>query len=241
MDSIDYLDYESINGLNLYCYCMNNPVMYKQGPVSSGGSIISSSISVGGSSSITGSSGASSNVNPSAPGWLSTVVGAIPDFILGMQYLTAHGMHSKFAYATNTRYMHPIMGGTWRWFPKSSSNFGTIAQGTFKQILTGDARAGFGAIAKSVGNVVGVNALINFGFNLYENNWQIDSTMLKDTAIDTAIGVGSYYLAAGTMSLVTAGVVAAGFSVPGIIVVGGVIILSVGFEHLIRAISGYWE
>ncbi len=27
MDSIDYLDYESINGLNLYCYCGNNPVM----------------------------------------------------------------------------------------------------------------------------------------------------------------------------------------------------------------------
>ncbi len=48
-DSIDYLDPSSINGLNLYCYCMNNPVMYKQGPVSYGGSIISSSISVGGS------------------------------------------------------------------------------------------------------------------------------------------------------------------------------------------------
>ncbi len=28
MDNIDYLDYESINGLNLYCYCMNNPIMY---------------------------------------------------------------------------------------------------------------------------------------------------------------------------------------------------------------------
>ena len=27
-DSIEYLDYEIINGLNLYCYCMNNPVMY---------------------------------------------------------------------------------------------------------------------------------------------------------------------------------------------------------------------
>ena len=27
-DSIDYIDTESINGLNLYCYCMNNPVMY---------------------------------------------------------------------------------------------------------------------------------------------------------------------------------------------------------------------
>ncbi|MDD6249474.1 MAG: RHS repeat-associated core domain-containing protein [Bacillales bacterium] len=27
-DSIDYLDPESINGLNLYCYCYNNPIMY---------------------------------------------------------------------------------------------------------------------------------------------------------------------------------------------------------------------
>ena len=27
-DSIDYLDPQSINGLNLYCYCMNNPIMY---------------------------------------------------------------------------------------------------------------------------------------------------------------------------------------------------------------------
>ena len=28
LDSIDYLDSQSINGLNLYCYCMNNPIMY---------------------------------------------------------------------------------------------------------------------------------------------------------------------------------------------------------------------
>ena len=169
------------------------------------------------------------------------MVGAIPDFILGMRYLAASGMHSKFAYATNTRYMHPIMGETWRWFGKSSSSFGTIAQGTFKQILTGDARAGFGAIAKSVGSVVGLNALVNFGFNLYENNWQVDSEMLLDTAIDTAIGVGSYYLAAGAMSLATAGLLVAGIALPGIIVVGGVVILSIGFEHVIRAIFGYWD
>ena len=65
--------------------------------------------------------------------------------------------------------------------------------------------------------------------------------MLKDTAIDTAIGVGSYYLAAGTMSLVTAALVTAGVALPGVIVVGCVLVLSVGFEHLIRAISGYWE
>ena len=28
LDSIEYLDSESINGLNLYCYCYNNPIMY---------------------------------------------------------------------------------------------------------------------------------------------------------------------------------------------------------------------
>lgn len=169
------------------------------------------------------------------------LVGAIPDFVLGMKYFATNGMHSKFAYATNTRYMHPIMGGTWRWFGKSSSSFGTIAQGTFKQILTGDARARFGTIAKSVGSTIGLNALVNFGFNFYENNWQIDSSMLVDTAIDTAIGVSSYYLAAGTMSLATAGLLAAGVALPGIVVVGGVVILSIGFEHMIRAISGYWD
>ena len=28
IDDISYLDPESINGLNLYAYCLNNPVMY---------------------------------------------------------------------------------------------------------------------------------------------------------------------------------------------------------------------
>jgi len=27
-DSVEYLDQESVNGLNLYCYCLNNPVSY---------------------------------------------------------------------------------------------------------------------------------------------------------------------------------------------------------------------
>ena len=27
-DDIEYLDPESINGLNLYCYCLNNPISY---------------------------------------------------------------------------------------------------------------------------------------------------------------------------------------------------------------------
>ena len=218
---------------------------YKQRPVSSGGSVTSSSNSVGGSSVSVGGSYEGGNLggvgNPTAPWWVSMAVGSYKDFILGIRYLTSSGMHSKFAYATNTRYMFPIMGERWRWFGKSSSNFGTIAQGTFKQILTGDARAVFGDIAKSVGGAVGLNALVNFGFNLYENNWQVDLAMIGDTVIDTVIGVSSYYLAAGAMSLATAGLLAAGVALPGIVVVGGVVILSIGFEHLIRAISGYWD
>lgn len=196
-----------------------------------------SSISVG----VSSNSGAISGTQ-SSPGWIQMAVGAVPDIILGARYLLANGMHSKFAYATNTRYMHPIMGGTWRWFGKSGSslaNFSNLAQGTFRQILTGDAKAGFGAIAKSMGSTVALHAVINFGFNLYENNWQVDSNMLIDTGIDTAIGVGAYLMAAGTMSLITAGVVMAGFAVPGIVVVGGAIVLSMGFEWLIREATGY--
>ena len=57
LDSIEYLDPESINGLNLYCYCMNNPVNYKQGPVLGGSSSgVHSSLAVGGSAGLGGSS-----------------------------------------------------------------------------------------------------------------------------------------------------------------------------------------
>lgn len=28
VDSLEYLDIEGLLGLNLYCYCLNNPVMY---------------------------------------------------------------------------------------------------------------------------------------------------------------------------------------------------------------------
>ena len=41
------------------------------------------------------------------------------------------------------------------------------------------------------------------------------------------------------MSLVTAGLLAAGVALPGIVVVGGVVIFSIGFEHGVRAIYGY--
>lgn len=94
-------------------------------------------------------------------------------------------------------------------------------------------------VAKSFGKTTALTGLINFGFNLYENNWQIDGAMLLDTAIDTAIGLGAYGLAAGTTSLVLGGLAMAGVAIPGIVVVGGIILLSIGFEWLIREITGY--
>ena len=44
-DSINCLDPKSITVLNLYAYCVNDPVNYKQRPVSSGGSITDSTFS----------------------------------------------------------------------------------------------------------------------------------------------------------------------------------------------------
>lgn len=151
-------------------------------------------------------------------------------------------MHAKFAYATRTRFMFPEMGGTWRWFKRGSSrlaNFGVIANGTFKQILTGNARAGFRAIANSVGKMAGVNFALNLAFNFYENDFQPSWDLLRDAAIDTSIGMASTLVASGAMSLVTAGVVAAGLSMPGIVVVGGVILLSIGIEWVIREVFDY--
>ena len=43
------------------------------------------------------------------------------------------------------------------------------------------------------------------------------------------------------MSIATAGLLAAGVAVPGFVIIGGVVILSVGYEHVIRSTTGYWE
>ena len=44
-DNLGYMEPETIQGMNLYVYCGNNPMKYKQSPVSSGGSVVGSSIS----------------------------------------------------------------------------------------------------------------------------------------------------------------------------------------------------
>ena len=45
-DDVSYLDPSTINGLNLYCYCYNNPVNHIQSPISLGCSVIDSSSSI---------------------------------------------------------------------------------------------------------------------------------------------------------------------------------------------------
>lgn len=64
--------------------------------------------------------------------------------------------------------------------------------------------------------------------------------MWIDTGYDTLIGMGAYGLAMGTADLATATLAMAGVALPGIVDVGGMITLSIGLEHLIRIISGYW-
>ena len=240
-DSTSYLDAESVNGLNQYCYCNNDPVTLMK----------SSNPSVGSATVFTACTGISMAVanlhpgaidNPDIPGWISDAVGAYSDVKLGMRYLFSKGMHAKFAYGTRTRFMFPKMGKTWCWFKRSSSrfaNFGIVAQGAFKQIIAEDARAGLKLIGRSVGKMFLVNLGINAIFNLYENDMAVDWNMIGDTLIDTAIDTASTLLAAGTMSLITAGVVAAGLSMPGLVVMGGVILLSFGIEWVIREIFDY--
>lgn len=246
-DDISYLDPETIGGLNLYAYCWNNPVMYNQGAVSSGGLIVGSSISIGDSNSVGGSLSIGSSVsasvrNGSAPWYVQTIVGAIPDLYTCGRYLFSKGMHQYFAYKKNYYYMFPILGANHKRLAIHSTNFGKMYSATFKELVTGNAKASLSSV---VGNIAGVGVLTfatNLLFNLHENGFNFtDKSMWIDTGIDTAIGMGAYSLAMGTASLATAGLAMAGVALPGVIVIGGVIILSIGFEHLIRAITGYWE
>ena len=233
-DAIGYLFPEISGESNLYAYCLNNPVMYINKGISLGdGGMVALSILSG------DGGGIDSQSVRSAPEWLKSGVGAIPDIILGLRYLRAKGIHNKFVYSTNTLYMFPELGANWARFKIANYGYGDLVVASFKQIITGNARAGWRAVAKSFGKSAALTGFINFCFNFYENNWQIDGAMLLDTAIDTAIGVSAYGLAAGTTSLIVGGLAMAGLAVPGAIVVGCVILLSIGFEWLIREITGY--
>ena len=233
-DDISYLEPETIGGFNLYSYYWNNPLMYINSGTSFGsGEIVATSILAGDGGGIGLQRGCF------VPEWLSIGVGAIPDIILGIKYLLAKGIHNKFVYSTNKFYMFPELGGNWHKYKISKYGYGKIASASFKQIITGNARSSWGAMAKSFGKTAALTAFINFGFNLYENNWQIDGVMLLNTVIDTAIGLGAYGLASGTTSLIVSGLAMAGLSVPGVVVVGAILLLSIGFDWLIREITGY--
>lgn len=65
--------------------------------------------------------------------------------------------------------------------------------------------------------------------------------MWLDTAIDTGIGIASYCLAVGAMSLVGAVALSLGFTLPGVIMIVGVAVLSWFFEQAIRGITGYQD
>ena len=235
---VSSLNPQSINGLNLYTYAVNNPIAIKyDNSISSYGSGMVSSKDFGALS-----TGTSSVSNQAAPEWLKLLVGAIPDLKVGLDYLTAHGTKSSFAYATAKTYRFPILGGTHSAFTKGKYSYDDLVGASFRKITTDSARGGFGAFAKNFAKTSVYTLGVNFAFNLCENNWQIDDAMIKDTLIDTAIGVSSYYMAAGTMSLLTAGaLVAFGWNVPGLIVVGGVVVLSIAYDALIRWITGYDE
>ena len=233
-DDISYLEPETIGGFNLYSYYWNNPLMYINSGTSFGsGEIVATSILAG------DGGGIGLQRGRFVPEWLSIGVGAIPDIILGLKYLRAKGIHNKFVYSTNKFYMFPELGGNWHKYKISKYGYGKIASASFKQIITGNARSSWGAMAKSFGKTAALTAFINFGFNLYENNWQIDGVMLLNTVIDTAIGLGAYGLASGTTSLIVSGLAMAGLSVPGVVVVGAILLLSIGFDWLIREITGY--
>ena len=216
--------------------------MYKRYPAFSNTSNTTSSISTCDLNGISGNLAVGSSKNPSAPEWLKIVVGALPDAKLALAYLRAHGVKSSFAYATAKTYRFPILKGTFASFKIGKYNYGSLVWASFRQITADSARGSFKAFAKNFGKTSLYTIGVNFAFNLYENNWQIDAPMLLDTAIDSAIGVTSYYLAAGTMSLLSAGALMAfGLNVPGLIVVGGVVLLSMGYDALIRIIIGYDE
>ncbi|MBO4988937.1 MAG: RHS repeat protein [Clostridia bacterium] len=171
--------------------------------------------------------------------FLNFMAGSASDIGTAIKYFSAKGIHSRFLYSTKTLYMFPQLESTWRRFKISTTSYADLFGGSFRQIIALDARAGVSTILKSAGKMALLASFINLGFNLYENNWKIDSALLLDTAIDTAISVGSSGLAAGTVSLVTAGLGMAGASIPGGIAVVGVIALSALFEILIRWITGY--
>ena len=243
-DRLESLDPGTINGLNLYVYSFANPVMVKHEYVASEmGLVPCSSLTAG---------NADGNGNTTDTSWFSyvldflqTIVGSQSEIRSALKYIRAKGIHTRFAYVTRTRYMFPILGSTWRYFNKSASvaaNLKNLYAGSVKSLITGNAKAGLKTLIGSFGKTVGAMAAINAFFNLVDNGFNIlDAGMWLDTAIDTGIGIASYCLAVGAMSLVGAVALSLGFTLPGVIMIVGVAVLSWFFEQAIRGITGYQD
>ena len=241
-DRLESLDPGTINGLNLYVYSFANPVMVKHVYAASEmGLVPCSSLTAG---------NADGNGNTTDTSWFSyvldilqTIVGSQSEIRSALKYIRAKGIFTRFAWATRMYYNLPIAANSWNIVIRSSSkfaNFGIAADAIFKKLVTGNAKADAKALIGSFGKTVGITAAINVFFNLVDNGFDFaDADMWIDTAIDTVIGIASYYLAAGMMSLVGAFFIAG--SLPGAVMMLGVVVLSLVIEKIIRAIVGYQD
>ena len=178
-------------------------------------------------------------------GILQTIVGFQSGIRSALKYIRAKGIHTRFAYVTRTRYMFPILGSSWRYFNKSASvaaNLKNLYAGSVKSLITGNAKAGLKMLIGSFGKTVGITAAINVFFNLVDNGFDFaDADMWIDTAIDTGIGIASYCLAVGVISFFGAVALSLGFTLPGVIMIVGVAVLSWLFEQAIRGVTGYQD
>ncbi len=170
------------------------------------------------------------------------IVGALPDLYSGVRYLALKGMHEYFVYKKNYYYMFPVLGGTHNRLAIHTTSFWKLSNATVKELVTGGVKASVKSVVRNISKVGLYTLGTNLLFNLSENGFDLtDKDMWIDTGYDTLIGMGAYGLATGTAALATAALAMSGVALPGIVVGGGMIILSIGFEHLIRAISGYWD
>ena len=241
-DRLENLDPGTINGLNLYVYSFDNPVMVKHEYVAAEMRLVPCSSLTAGNADGNGNTTDTSWFS-SALGILQTIVGSQSEIRSAMQYIRAKGIFTRFAWATRMYYNLPTAANSWNIIIRSSSkfaNFGTAVDAIFKKLVTGNAKANFKALIGSFGKTVGITVAINAVFNLVENGFNVtDPNVWIDTAIDTAIGVASYYLAAGLMAGIGALFFAS--SLPGAVMMLGVVVLSWAIEKIIRWIIGYQD
>ena len=232
---------QNINGLNLYAYAENDPINVVCAKYNfSAYSNNSYSNNIANWTILISTHGGMTIDCPEIPEWIQKVVGAIPDIKDFGAYIFAKGFHKKFAYATAKTFRFPILGGTYSYFYKSTAGFGTLVGASFKSIVGDSARASTKSLIKSFGKGTLIAGGINFAFNFFENDLQIDGPMLIDTGIDTLIDMSSFTLASATMSGISAfALTYLGCSIPGGVVIIGVWALGMLFEDLIRSISGY--